>query len=94
MLYQRDSQDLDDIIVRSLECKMCVSFTDEPFQAPEPLLPSFGAGNIRRTSAFFSTYTILYELFPLLIPAYYQDITMMMMFNAKERSLDEFKVLG
>jgi hypothetical protein len=43
---------------------------------------------------FFSTYTILYELFPLLIPAYYQDITMMMMFNAKERSLDEFKVLG
>jgi len=55
VLYQRDSQDLDDII------------------APEPLLPSFGAGNIR---------------------PYYQDITMMMMFNAKERSLDEFKVLG
>jgi len=54
------------------------------------LLPSFGAGNIRRTSAF-SVYTILYELF---FSAYYQDINMMMMLNAKERSLDEFKALG
>jgi hypothetical protein len=57
------------------------------------LLPSFGAGNIRRTSAF-STYTIFYELFSSFIPAYYQDINMMVMLNAKERSLDEFKALG
>jgi hypothetical protein len=57
------------------------------------LLPSFGAGNIRRTSAF-SPYTIFYELFSSFIPAYYQDNNMMVMLNAKERSLDEFKALG
>lgn len=41
--------------------------------APEPLLPNYGAGNIR---------------------PYHQDLNMLCMLNAGQRTLDEFKTLG
>lgn len=41
--------------------------------APEPLLPNFGAGQIR---------------------VYNQDLTMLVIYNAKERTIDEFAHLG
>jgi len=41
--------------------------------APKPLLPNYGAGNIR---------------------PYYQDLNMLCVMNAGERTIDEFKALG
>jgi hypothetical protein len=47
--------------------------TGNPSLAPKPLLPNYGAGNIR---------------------PYYQDLNMLCVLNAGERTIDEFKALG
>lgn len=66
---------------------------DEELLAPEPLLPNFGSGSIRRK---FCSINLVPLLNPLMtsLQAYYQDINMMVLMNSKERTLDEFVSLG
>ncbi|KIM78316.1 hypothetical protein PILCRDRAFT_595321 [Piloderma croceum F 1598] len=60
--------------------------------APKPLLPNYGAGNMRRmVSRSFSFHGCPY--YPS-DPDYNQDLNMLCMMNAGERSLDEFIALG
>jgi hypothetical protein len=68
---QTDFPILDEFVLQPTLRASSETSASDP--APEPLLPNYGVGRIRR---------------------YNQDINMMCMLNAKERTLQEFVNLG